>query len=255
MAVVWAKQVAGKRYEVRRAGKSMRLYTDGVFHTQHNPSWPITRGVWDLLMLPAFFNEVSSIKRVLVLGAGGGAVIHLLDRYVKPDEIIAIDLDPVHLSVARRFFAIKPNMAKLIEANAVEWLRSYKGPAFDMIIDDLFAEGEGDDESDGVRAVPLTKNWFSLLNRNLTKQGILVMNVFSSKELRRSAYFSDSAITKKFASTFSLRLPRYENVIAAFLKQESSAKVLRKNISTVTGLNVKSGLNRLNLKINTITAA
>jgi len=252
MAIVWAKQLAGKHYEVRRAGRSTRLYTDGVFHTQYNPSWPITRGVWDLLMLPAFFNDVSSIKRVLVLGAGGGAVIHLLDRYIKPNEIIAVDLDPVHLSIARRFFDIKPGMATLVNADAVEWLRSYKGPTFDMIIDDLFAEGQSDDESEGVRAVSLTKSWFNLLDRHLSKNGVLVMNVFSSKELRQSAYFTDAAIAKKFLSAFSLRLPRYENIIAAFLKKKSSPMKLRKNISNIAGLNARAGLNKLDIRVNTM---
>jgi len=60
---------------VRSAGYSLRLYTDGVFHTQYNPGNPLTGHIWDLLMLPAFFYEPDTIKRVLVLGVGGVASI------------------------------------------------------------------------------------------------------------------------------------------------------------------------------------
>lgn len=248
MAVIWQKCVAGKYYEVRKAGQSTRLYTDGVFHSQYNPNRPITRGVWDLLMLPAFFRPPQTIKHVLVLGAGGGAVIHLLNRYIKPDEIIAIELSAVHLSIARRFFAIKPSMAKLIKADAVEWLQTYQGAPFDMIIDDLFVEGEGD----GERAVCLDADWLGLLNRNLSKNGVLVANVFSMKELRQSAYYHQQHIRSAFQSVFSLRLAAYENVIAAYLKCDASARVLRQNIASVDGLNRQSGPDRLQIQIRNV---
>lgn len=248
MAVVWQKRVAGKHYEVRKAGQSTRLYTDGVFHSQYNPNRPITRGVWDLLMLPAFFISPQTIKRVLVLGAGGGAVIHLLNRYVKPDEIVAVELDAVHISIAKRFFGIKKSMATLVKAEAVEWLKVYRGPPFDMIIDDLFVEGEGD----GVRAVPLSAMWFNLLSRRLSKKGVLVCNVFSLQELRNSAYYTDARVGAKFRSVFSLRLPAYENVVAAFLKGDSSARVLRHTISNIDGLNALSGPDRLDMQIKNI---
>ncbi|WP_455217906.1 hypothetical protein, partial [Kaarinaea lacus] len=87
MAIVWHKKISGTCYEVRKAGNSIRLYTDGVFHSQYNPHRPVTGSVWDLLMLPAFFTNIDKISRVLVLGVGGGSVIQLLHRYVKPDEI------------------------------------------------------------------------------------------------------------------------------------------------------------------------
>ncbi len=80
MAIVWSKKVAETRYEVRSAGSPLRLYTDGVFHSQYNPEQLLTGHVWDLLMLPAFFYPKNTIKRVLVLGVGGGAVVAYVTR-------------------------------------------------------------------------------------------------------------------------------------------------------------------------------
>ena len=115
MALVWKKKIRGANYEIRKAGNTTRLYTDGVFHSQFNPDNPITRSIWDLLMLPAYFYEPNTIKRILVLGVGGGSVIRLLHNYIQPDEITGIELNPVHVTIAKRFFGIdKINIVHLI---------------------------------------------------------------------------------------------------------------------------------------------
>ena len=55
MAVLFEKVANGRVYQVRSAGNSRRLYTDGVFHSQYNPNHIITGSVWDLLFLPSQF--------------------------------------------------------------------------------------------------------------------------------------------------------------------------------------------------------
>ncbi|MFQ5643422.1 MAG: oxidoreductase, partial [Thiogranum sp.] len=155
MSVLWARSTGGIRYEVRQAGRSLRLYTNGVLHSQYNPGRPLTGSVWDLLFLPAFFYPPGAIRRVLVLGVGGGAVIQQLRRFVQPDLIIGVELNAVHLSVARRFFALKGKGVQLIRANAVDWVQQYRGAPFDMIIDDLFGDADGEPQ----RAVFADRAW------------------------------------------------------------------------------------------------
>ena len=70
MAIVWSRSAGGNQYEVRSAGQSIRLYKNGVFHSQWNPNRPLAGGVWDLLFIPALFAD-RQISRVLVLGVGG----------------------------------------------------------------------------------------------------------------------------------------------------------------------------------------
>ena len=45
MAILWQKIIKNTQYEVRSAGQTRRLYTDGVFHSQFNPQRAITGGV------------------------------------------------------------------------------------------------------------------------------------------------------------------------------------------------------------------
>ncbi|QKQ25565.1 hypothetical protein [Candidatus Reidiella endopervernicosa] len=55
MALLWYRKEGESRYEVRSAGATRRLYTNGVFHSQYNPNRPISGSVWGLLMLPALY--------------------------------------------------------------------------------------------------------------------------------------------------------------------------------------------------------
>lgn len=233
MAIIWQKQVDETLYEVRTAGQTRRLYSDGVFHSQFNPKRAITGGVWDLLMLPAFFYPAETIQRVLVLGVGGGAVIHQLQRYIKPIEIIGVELNPEHIMVAKRYFGITSKLAQLVEADAIEWLENYTGPPFDLIIDDLFGEKDGEP----VRAIKANKGWFEKLNSHLSPEGILVMNFISSNDLKNCAAVSYKKTAAHFRASFQLSLSHYENAIGAFLKKSSTSQILRKNINEVDELN------------------
>jgi spermidine synthase len=232
MALLWHKQIGDTRYEVRTAGRSRRLYTNGVFHSQYHPDRAHSGGVWDLLTLPAFFKPPGRIQRVLLLGVGGGSAIHLLHRFVAPHEIVGVELSATHLHVARKFFDIKKSMATLHQADAVQWLQHYEGPAFDMIIDDLFGNDAGTE-----RAVPADAAWCNTLLQNLNRNGILVMNFIGSKALRNCACLADPTVARHIKSAFRFSLPAYENVIGVFCGTPANSATLRRHLNAVPELN------------------
>ncbi len=232
MAILWQKIIKNTRYEVRTAGKTLRLYTDGVFHSQFNPNHAVTGGVWDALMLPAFFYPAEDIQRVLVLGVGGGAVIHLLQRYIQPAEIIGVELNPVHIMLAKRYFGITNKLARLVQADAIKWLENYSGPPFDMIIEDLFGEQDGEP----IRAVKANKAWFENLNSHLTAEGLLVMNFISRNDLKNCAAVAYKKTSGLFNSSFQFTLTHYDNAIGAFLKKPASRHILRQHINDIDEL-------------------
>jgi len=244
MAVIWRKKHAGSTYEIRAAGRSRRLYTNGVFHTQYNPARVVTGGIWDLLMIPAFFKPVEEVKRVLVLGVGGGSVIRQLNRFVSPEHIIGVELNPVHLYVARKYFGVDHSEAELIEADAVSWLKDYDGPAFDLIIDDLFSEEDGEP----VRAVAADHEWLSLITRNLNSRGMLAMNFISAKTLKSCALFSESR-SRVYRAAFQISMPIYDNAIGIFLTFNASSTDLRTNLKAQPKLGTSLNNNNLNYSI------
>lgn len=232
MAILWQKTIKDTRYEVRTAGQTRRLYTDGVFHSQFNPEHEVTGGVWDALMLPAFFYPADTIKRVLVLGVGGGAVIHQLQRYIRPAKIIGVELNPVHIMLAKKHFGITNKLAQLVQADAIKWIDEYSGPPFDMIIEDLFGEQDGEP----VRAVKANKAWFEKLNSHLSPEGVLVMNFISTKDLKNCAAISYKKISALFKSSFQFTLTHYDNAVGAFLKKPATSQMLRQQINNIDEL-------------------
>jgi len=244
VAILWHKQDGDTRYEVRSAGNTRRLYTNGVFHSQYNAAKPVTGSVWDLLLLPAFFRP-RQVRRVLVLGVGGGAVIRQLNHFLQPADIAGVELNPVHLEIAERFFEVEAPNVTLHQADAIWWVKQYRGKPFDLIIDDLFSDNEGDPQ----RAINADGRWFRRLLKLLAPDGTLVINFGSAEELRACAWFADDHIHNKFPSAFQLTTPLYENAIGAFLRAPADGSVLRKELAAVPALDPARKSCRLNYRI------
>ncbi len=206
MAVIWQRRVNGHHYEVRSAGRSRRLYTDGIFHSQFNPRTVMSGATWDLLTLPAFLRS-AGVHRVLLLGLGGGAVARQLLHFFPQAEITGVDLDAVHLSVARRFFGLSRTGVRLVQADARKFVSDCRGARFDCVIDDLFGGQDGDPR----RAVPFDHDWRGALTRLLVPGGVLVANFTDSESACAAAGFAGVPLLKLVAT-----LPRYDNRVLAW---------------------------------------
>lgn len=218
MALVWRHTRGDYTYEVRSHGASRRLYTNGVFHSQYNPRRPVAGSVWDLLLLPAFLQRPGSVQRVLVLGVGGGAVIRQLQHFLAPPVIVGVELNPVHIDIARRFFGLERESVPLYQADAIAWLQQYRGEPFDLIIEDLFFDRDGEP----CRAVAADADWCHCLLRNLREDGALVMNFDSHRAMKANAFLTDDSRLKKAAhwdSGWKFSTPLYDNAVAAFTRQ------------------------------------
>ncbi|NHN36051.1 hypothetical protein G8764_01955 [Pseudomaricurvus alcaniphilus] len=252
MAVIWEKRSASSAqphnidvYQVRSAGRSRRLYTNGVFHSQYNPHYPAAGSVWDLLLLPAFFHPPGALQRVLVLGVGGGAVLKQLQHFLQPASITGVELNPVHLQVARRFFEVKGKCFQLYEADAVAWLKAYRGPKFDLIIDDLF----GDMDGIPARAVAAEPGWCRLLQRRLASDGSLVMNFDTPAGLAGSAWLADPEFAGSWQQRLRFSTPLYENAVGLFTRQPTSLAQFRHHLQQFKQLDQGRSSCRLNFRV------
>ena len=207
MAILWRQRVGATLHEVRTAGNTRRLYSNGVLHSQYNERRPVTGNVWDLLLLPAL---LTMPRRILVLGVGGGAVIRQLQHFVHPESIVGVDLEAVHLRVARRFFGVRGAGVELQRADARHWLEAYTGPPFDLVIEDLFGHHEGE----VARAITADAAWMARLGRVLAPQGTLVMNFPSLGELRAAMAVCDPA---RAVTVLRLSSPQNDNAVGVFL--------------------------------------
>ena len=245
MAVLFHKQQGGHTYEVRSAGRTRRLYTDGVFHSQYNPVHGVTGSVWDLLFLPAMMLPPERLRRVLVLGVGGGAVIHMLNRFAAPESIMGIELNKIHLQVAKKFFDLRYPNLQLIQANAIEWLIDYDGEPFDLIIDDLYGEDDGEPS----RAIAADSSWFDILLDKLSPQGMLVLNFVNRQEWRASGYFEEEFVREALPSVFRFTTPTCHNQVVALAREPVDAKGFRTRLRQYPQLDARSAGCRLRFRM------
>ena len=249
MSILWERDVGATNYQVRRAGNSLRLYTNGVFHSQYNPRQPVTGSVWDLLFLPAFFYPLGGIRRILVLGVGGGAVIQHLRRFIQPDSVVGVELNATHLYLAKRFFGVRGHDVELVKADAVDWVGQYRGPQFDMVIDDLFGHRGGETQ----RSVCVDRAWVASLTGCLSRDGMIVCNFASRLELMASAYLGHSAQRKKFCSAFYLSTAQNYNAVGVFLRRPATTRQLRDRLKRIPQLDPRRPSSRLNYSIRTLS--
>ena len=268
MSVLWESERNGTRYSVRAHGASVRLYSNGVFHSQWNPDRPFAGGVWDCLGLPALYRPLEATRRVLLLGVGGGAAIRQLERLVPFESLTGVEIDPVHLDIARRWFGVvdassaggpmgerlartlattEPtdggessaqgappprSPVTLVEDDAVAWLRGRVGERYDLVVDDLF----GHDAGEPVRARALTPDWVGLLRETVTEDGLVVVNCADGRELKRAApTFGDEGFghARRWSQT------GYENAIGVFAARPLVPREWSRRLEG-TGLNASS---------------
>lgn len=248
MALLWKKMTNNTLYEVRTAGNSLRLYRNGVFHTQYHPTQLFTGSVWDLLSIPTLLYQCQDIKRILVLGVGGGTVISQLNHFISPHKIVGIELDAIHLSVAKRFFDLDKKNIELINQDAKKWLSNFRGAKFDIIIDDLFGEHDGEP----TRAIEANSDWFNLLLCALSPDGMIIQNHEDYQSLRKCAFYNNAIVRRNFKSAFRLCSPTLENNVAVFCRRQADKHNMVVNLDSLKNLSVSVNRRKLDYSIHNL---
>jgi len=239
MTIIYQQTTKGVSYEIRTAGQSRRLYTNGAFHTQFHPHRTFTYGIWDLLTIPALYvpSQLDRVQRgrksrtdtnsALILGVGGGAAVHQCHSLLAIRHTIGIELDPQHLYLAKRFFGLKdlPGLT-LVEADATEWISRHR-QRHTLLVDDLYlhASTQGNRPADPVRpALPPPDRWMTTLAGRVSKNGVLVQNHLAAPTAARTTRDRRLMLSALFASALLFTTPRYTNGILALYKEPVSAR-------------------------------
>lgn len=223
MSVIYAKQVDGVEYKVTTAGNSVRLYSNGVLHSQYNPVHPISGAIWDLLLLPAFLMPMAP-QNILLLGLGGGTLVHLIGLFFPNASITCVDIDKQHIKIAKRFFKIPSKNISIIEGDAYAVLNASK-QRYDWIIDDVFQHISGQPER-GSDVFTLLTTYQS----NLTKNGMLSLNLIGKRQLEdmqplmtgfnQVVQFSHSLYENKIVALLNVAEQNFPNAIKKGFKSQ-----------------------------------
>jgi len=119
------------------------------------------------------------IKRVLVLGLGGGSIPVYLQRFLPDATIDAVELDPGVIDVARKYFGLRETgKFHLIPGDARMFLNRQPEP-YDLIFVDTFTGSY----------IPfhlMTKEFYQLVRNRLSPHGVAAFNFLPSKDVFES---------------------------------------------------------------------
>ncbi len=116
--------------------------------------------------------NLEGIERILIMGMGGGSVIHILrEQYSYQGKITAVDIDPVIIKIAREEFHIRPDKnLKIVCDDASAYVKK-KLRKFDLILIDLFID-------DRVPDVLLQTGFWQNISSKTANGGIILFNAF-----------------------------------------------------------------------------
>ena len=246
LAVIWSKKIENRLYEVRTAGKTLRLYTNGILHSQYHPDHLMTGSVWDFLALGGFWVPEGQLKRVLVLGVGGGVILHQIRKLFSPDTIVGIELSDTHVQLGRKFFGLNREPYELITEDAIAWLKAYKGQPFDLIIDDMFDDRDGEP----YRVAQPDQKWLKTLFSHLSKHGTLVMN-FADKKVFDQLKAHNLGVFG-VQSAYRLTTDNCENIVGVLGRKPLSPGELRGKLRQRSELDTRRSTCRLKYHIRPI---
>ena len=164
---------------------------------------PYARTMMAGLLYPA---ETTS---VLLIGLGGGAVVHFLNRHFPELRLDVVELDPAVVKVARDYFGTAENArTRIFVGDGRDFLQRAAG-RYDLILLDAHLHPGAETDKTGHPLSLQTQAFYRSLHERLQPGGAALFNLIARGEER--AYIA--SICRAFAATELLWTPARGNVI------------------------------------------
>lgn len=148
-------------------------------------------------------------NRVMIVGLGGGSMVHFLQKYDPKVRIEAIEIDPVVVELAERFFAVRQNdNVRLVVADAFDYLKRTQN-RYDVIYMDAFLKPSAGTDDTGVPLRLRTQEFYRQIQKLLTENGSVVFNINPHDQMQQDI----AVISESFPQTYVFSLPESDGVV------------------------------------------
>jgi spermidine synthase len=201
------------------------LRADTVWHTEMLLSDPHGRGLpyTDYIDLAFLFNP--EIRRVLVIGLGGGTIPKRFVRDYPQVTVDAVEVDPDVVKIAARYFDVHPGpRLKVLTDDGRRFLRK-TSTKYDLIVLDAYY-------ADTVPFFLSTKEFFAIAKGRLAPNGVFVNNTIGTLTGARSKFFRSVYRTMQevFPQIYAVKVPES----GAMMNIEIFAQDTRQRVSAGT---------------------
>ncbi len=157
-------------YFVREDGYQA-LETAVRMETPHLLQLPYARTMFTHLLL------APRPKAVLIVGLGGGAMVHFINHYMPEVAVDAVEIDPEVVKIAERYFHVTSGGRNtIITADAFAYLAA-TDKRYDVIYMDAFLQPSADTDVTGVPLRLKTTQFYRGLHSRLQPGGLVAVNV------------------------------------------------------------------------------
>jgi spermidine synthase len=148
-------------------------------------------------------------KSVLLVGLGGGALVHFLNRHFPDVQLDVVELDPAVVKVARDYFGTAENArTRIFVGDGRDFLLRAAG-RYDLILLDAHLHPGAETDKTGHPLSLQTQTFYRSLHDRLQPGGAALFNLIARGEER--AYIA--SICRAFTATELLWTPARGNVI------------------------------------------
>jgi spermidine synthase len=148
-------------------------------------------------------------KSILLIGLGGGALVHFLNAYFPEVSLDVVELDPAVVKVARDYFGTAGNArTRIFVGDGRDFLQRAAG-RYDLILLDAHLHPGAETDKTGHPLSLQTQAFYRSLHERLQPGGAALFNLIARGEER--AYIA--SICRAFAATELLWTPARGNVI------------------------------------------
>jgi len=116
-------------------------------------------------------------QRVLMVGLGGGAMVHFLRHHDPKVRIDAVEIDPAVVKIAAEYFGTRSQgKVKITTGDAFGYLKDTPG-RYDAIYMDAFLKPSADTDDTGVPLRMKTVRFYEGIQKKLKPEGVVVFNL------------------------------------------------------------------------------
>jgi spermidine synthase len=179
------------------------------------------------------YGFVTQPRRVLIIGLGGGAMVHFFKKNDPAVHVDVVEIDETVVRLADTYFGVKPGpdgtSPRIVVDDGLAFIARVKEPKYDVIYLDAFLKPSAKTDATGVPLEQRTKQFYRSIQTALNPDGAAVFNINPHEKIQDDV----SGIRGAFPQAYAFSLPHNAGkvVVASKVATRVPRSALLKNLA------------------------